>query len=57
MAKGMGTPRKLATATQPQFPRTGISVIEHMLLTGAAQIEETAKQLAERLRNSTSRQT
>jgi hypothetical protein len=30
--------------------------VERMLLNGAAQIEETATQLAERLRNSTSRQ-
>jgi hypothetical protein len=30
--------------------------IEHMLLNGAAQIEETATRLTERLRNSTSRQ-
>jgi hypothetical protein len=30
--------------------------VEHMLLNGAAQIEETATQLAERLRNSTFKQ-
>jgi hypothetical protein len=44
--KGEGTPRELATATQPQFPRIVISLrVEHMLLNGAAHIEETAPQL------------
>jgi hypothetical protein len=38
---GEGTPRKLATATQPQFPRIVVR-LEHMLLNGATQIEETA---------------
>jgi hypothetical protein len=42
MLQGEGTPRKLATATQPQFPR-----IEHVELNGAVQIEETTIQLAE----------
>jgi hypothetical protein len=37
-----GTLRKLATATQPQFPRIVISV-QHVLLNGAAHIEVTAR--------------
>jgi hypothetical protein len=47
---------KLATATQPYFRELLSTLVEHMLLNEAAQIDKAATQLAERLRNSTSRQ-
>jgi hypothetical protein len=58
--KGERTPRKLATATQPQRNRNFRELlsawVEHVELNGATQIEETATQLAGRLRNSAPRQ-
>jgi hypothetical protein len=46
------TPRKLTTATQPQFARTVIRISLTRGMNGAAQIEETATQLQDNLRKS-----